>query len=133
MIGVILMAAITVILAAVIGTFVLGLGDDLQDQQPTSSFNFDCNAGNTGSVDITHTEDDTIDADTNTVTVTASEGCIASPDTGSNQWPAEEISAGTSRTFNHDAGSRSGQTVNVNWESSSGGSSATLASDTAPE
>ena len=35
-IGVILMVAITVILAAVIGTFVLGLGDSLADSQPTA-------------------------------------------------------------------------------------------------
>jgi flagellin-like protein len=37
-IGVILMVAITVILAAVIGTFVLGLGDQLSDTAPQASF-----------------------------------------------------------------------------------------------
>ncbi|MBX0302842.1 type IV pilin [Haloarcula salinisoli] len=37
-IGVILMVAITVILAAVIATFVLGLGDSLSDQAPQASF-----------------------------------------------------------------------------------------------
>lgn len=36
-IGVILMVAITVILAAVIGTFVLGLGDSLSDTSPQAS------------------------------------------------------------------------------------------------
>jgi len=40
-IGVILMVAITVILAAVIGTFVLGLGDQLQSTTPSASFGFD--------------------------------------------------------------------------------------------
>lgn len=39
-IGVILMVAITVILAAVIGTFVLGLGDSL-DQAPQSQFSLE--------------------------------------------------------------------------------------------
>jgi len=39
-IGVILMVAITVILAAVIGSFVLGLGDQLQDSSPQASFGF---------------------------------------------------------------------------------------------
>ena len=39
-IGVILMVAITVILAAVIGTFVLGLGDQVESA-PQASFNFD--------------------------------------------------------------------------------------------
>jgi len=37
-IGVILMVAITVILAAVIATFVLGLGDQLSDTSPSASF-----------------------------------------------------------------------------------------------
>ena len=40
-IGVILMVAITVILAAVIGTFVLGLGDSLGDNQPTAQIDLD--------------------------------------------------------------------------------------------
>jgi len=40
-IGVILMVAITVILAAVIGTFVLGLGDQLGDTAPQASFSID--------------------------------------------------------------------------------------------
>ena len=40
-IGVILMVAITVILAAVIGTFVLGLGDQLGDSTPQASFDVD--------------------------------------------------------------------------------------------
>ncbi|SNR30283.1 type IV pilin [Halorubrum vacuolatum] len=38
-IGVILMVAITVILAAVIGTFVLGLGDQVRDTTPSASIN----------------------------------------------------------------------------------------------
>jgi flagellin-like protein len=132
-IGVILMVAITVILAAVIGTFVLGLGDSIQDTSPTASFDFDFNAGNTGTVDISHAGGDTIDAGTNTVTVTASDGATLQNESDSgNEWPPGEISAGSSETF--DKGSSwSGETVSVNWESSSGGSSATLASDTAPE
>lgn len=40
-IGVILMVAITVILAAVIGTFVLGLGEQVQDTAPNAQFEFD--------------------------------------------------------------------------------------------
>lgn len=43
-IGVILMVAITVILAAVIGTFVLGLGDSLGNSAPQASFQ--CNGDN---------------------------------------------------------------------------------------
>ena len=44
-IGVILMVAITVILAAVIGTFVLGLGDNISDTNPQTSFTFDFEEG----------------------------------------------------------------------------------------
>ncbi|MEF8885577.1 MAG: type IV pilin N-terminal domain-containing protein, partial [Haloarculaceae archaeon] len=40
-IGVILMVAITVILAAVIATFVLGLGDQVSNTAPQASFGFD--------------------------------------------------------------------------------------------
>ena len=42
-IGVILMVAITVILAAVIGTFVLGLGDQVQTTAPNHNFATDAN------------------------------------------------------------------------------------------
>ena len=58
-IGVILMVAITVILAAVIGTFVLGLGDQVQSQAPQASFSFSGSAGST--FDITHTGGDQLD------------------------------------------------------------------------
>jgi flagellin-like protein len=40
-IGVILMVAITVILAAVIATFVLGLGEQISETSPNASFSFD--------------------------------------------------------------------------------------------
>ena len=52
-IGVILMVAITVILAAVIGTFVLGLGDQLGDTAPQASFTIDENG--TENISITKT------------------------------------------------------------------------------
>jgi len=70
-IGVILMVAITVILAAVIGTFVLGLGDQVQTTTPQASFGFDQSTvtvedaeGDTADVSvvrITHESGDSID------------------------------------------------------------------------
>ena len=61
-IGVILMVAITVILAAVIGTFVLGLGDSLGDSQPTAQLSVDVDeSGN--NVTISHDGGDGIDLD----------------------------------------------------------------------
>jgi len=55
-IGVILMVAITVILAAVIASFVLGLGDQ-NNPAPTASFSFDYDGSGT-SLDITHEDGD---------------------------------------------------------------------------
>jgi len=54
-IGVILMVAITVILAAVIGTFVLGLGDSLQ-QAPQAQL--DATSGAADTVNISHSGGD---------------------------------------------------------------------------
>ena len=61
-IGVILMVAITVILAAVIGTFVLGLGDSLSDTTPSASINaeFDDDGGD---VIFTHQSGQNIEVD----------------------------------------------------------------------
>jgi len=57
-IGVILMVAITVILAAVIGTFVLGLGENVESA-PQASFDF--NNINSTATEIEHRGGDTID------------------------------------------------------------------------
>ena len=61
-IGVILMVAITVILAAVIGTFVLGLGDQVQTTAPNANFQFDYNDAQNGNLTITHSGGDGVDA-----------------------------------------------------------------------
>ena len=57
-IGVILMVAITVILAAVIGTFVLGLGDSVESA-PQASITFD--GSSSEDVTITHRGGDSFD------------------------------------------------------------------------
>ena len=65
-IGVILMVAITVILAAVIGTFVLGLGDSLGDSQPTAQLSISGEESDNdvaGTITIEHTGGDTINAE----------------------------------------------------------------------
>ena len=63
-IGVILMVAITVILAAVIGTFVLGLGDSIGESQPTAQLSVDNSSSDTtgadGKVTISHNGGDPI-------------------------------------------------------------------------
>ncbi|WP_144920859.1 type IV pilin [Halorubrum salsamenti] len=71
-IGVILMVAITVILAAVIGTFVLGLGDQLGDTAPQASFTIDGN--NTSHVNITKTGGQSIEASDLTISIDGERG-----------------------------------------------------------
>jgi flagellin-like protein len=60
-IGVILMVAITVILAAVIATFVLGLGEQVSQTAPQASFGFDYDSEE-GNITISHDGGDTIEA-----------------------------------------------------------------------
>jgi flagellin-like protein len=71
-IGVILMVAITVVLAAVIGTFVLGLGDQASGPAPQAQFTFEFN-GSTA-LNITHEGGDAIEADTLNVSSSVSIG-----------------------------------------------------------
>jgi FlaG/FlaF family flagellin (archaellin) len=52
-IGVILMISLAVLVASMIGGFVLGMGDNLQAQAPDAGFTFDYNA-NDGTISITH-------------------------------------------------------------------------------
>jgi len=60
-IGVILMVAITVILAAVIATFVLGLGEQVSSTAPQASFTFEYNEDDTF-LTITHDGGDAVKA-----------------------------------------------------------------------
>ena len=50
------MVAITVILAAVIGTFVLGLGDSLGDSTPQASFSIDDVDADNNQIEVTKTQ-----------------------------------------------------------------------------
>lgn len=52
-IGVILMVAITVILAAVVGSFVLGIAADVSETSPNAQISFDYDTGE-GTVVLTH-------------------------------------------------------------------------------
>jgi flagellin-like protein len=135
-IGVILMVAITVILAAVIGTFVLGLGDQVSNTSPSASFTFDFadndandatelgettnTASNSGELTITHDGGDSIDSSA----VSATDGSETVDPLYSN-----EISAGSSVTITAD----SDDTVRVVWQSSNGGDTATLGKWTGPD
>ncbi|PSQ29806.1 type IV pilin [Halobacteriales archaeon SW_6_65_46] len=122
-IGVILMVAITVILAAVIGTFVLGLGSNVQSV-PSAQFSFDYDSGAT-EVTVTHDGGDTIAATSLSVNSDGSTTAWGSAKSGGG---ATEVSSGNSATFDYS----SGEEVRVIWNPESGDTSQTLATSTAP-
>jgi flagellin-like protein len=122
-IGVILMVAITVILAAVIGSFVLNLGQGVQQTAPQASFGFDYT---NDSVDVTHESGDTVAAAQLNVTSAA-----AIDYSGSTPF-ADTVSAGDTATYNLSGTEWDGETVRVVWESADGATSATLSQSTAP-
>ena len=85
-IGVILMVAITVILAAVIGSFVLGIGGDVE-ATPTASISVDYD--DTDGLILAHEGGDSIDWDEINVTVDGSETFTSEGGTFS---PGDEVS-----------------------------------------
>jgi len=150
-IGVILMVAITVILAAVIASFVLGLGDSADNVQPNSSFDFDYDASDTA-VEVTLTDGDAIEyqelfirgqeIDYSNSGASSNPG----PDTplhnlyadnsGTNQWGGVAVDETSPPSGTDKLSSGQGIYVNVNndqyrinvvWENFDGDDSATLA------
>ena len=134
-IGVILMVAITVILAAVIGTFVLSLGTDLQNNPPSAQLTF--NENSTGALEMTHDGGESVNVRRMNVTTDNSSVDFAD-DSVSNvcqtigsddlNWTDDdtELSAGDTCTLPADR-LDDGDTIRIVWESDNGGNSATLA------
>ncbi|MFQ3319124.1 MAG: flagellin-like protein [Natronomonas sp.] len=119
-IGVILMVAITVILAAVIGTFVLGLGDQVQETSPNAQWDWDGDAAS--DVEVTHESGDTVAPARLEVSGTGTTECSgAGPWNGLNS--ESKITAGASCTI---TSATSGDTLRLVWTSEGGGSSSTL-------
>jgi len=90
-IGVILMVAITVILAAVIGAFVLDIGNQ-QEQTPQASISF--SPGETDDVRMSHDGGDKLNLDDTTLTTNGS--------TDGNASLSGEFTAGNYQEFNID-------------------------------
>ncbi|KAB1185075.1 MULTISPECIES: type IV pilin [Haloferax] len=134
-IGVILMVAITVILAAVIGTFVLGLGDQVGDTAPQASFSFDYDDSvSPSTVTISHESGDAIDASLLKVTVDGVE--VTDTSTGY-EYDADgafagSVGAGSKVVIEKASDDWDGETIRIVWTAESGSSSATLQKSTAP-
>jgi len=142
-IGVILMVAITVILAAVIATFVLGLVDSLSNTAPQASFSFEYtdNSGSGPAIDelaITHDGGDSIPASSLSVRSSAAIGGGSSNTTTGNYdtvLPFDgaiglsgDVTAGTTATVSTDNSDTdmSGLTIRVVYSADDGSNSATL-------
>jgi flagellin-like protein len=128
-IGVILMVAITVILAAVIGTFVLGLGGSVQQNAPQASFTFDFSEnplGNAYYLNATHDGGDVLNEDnTGDLSIVSDDGNISSSYASS-----LPISAGDSLEPTTQVAPTT--EVRVVWTSPNGDNSATLSRQDAP-
>ena len=137
-IGVILMVAITVILAAVIATFVLGLGDQISNTAPQASFSFDYteNSGGIDTLEVTHNGGETISANEVVGAVSGAEDSSSSVSYTGDLFgtsSSSDVNAGTTDTIDetHFSGSPSeldlsGATVRVTYQPAEGGNSATL-------
>jgi len=144
-IGVILMVAITVILAAVIGTFVLGLGSNVGNNAPSATFDYNyenfSDASDNDRIEITDQGGDSIDTETLNVSV-GGDTFYAGPSnrppsgtTGANVtgWGDDTLSAGDTLTIQETgAAIDNNEDVQIIWKSS-GGSSSIISSSTTPQ
>ncbi|MFT4922777.1 MAG: FlaG/FlaF family flagellin (archaellin) [Haloarculaceae archaeon] len=139
-----LMVAITVILAAVIATFVLGLGSQVSDTAPQASFDFDYDSsgdddfsnsvGSTNAMDgvltITHTGGATIEAQQLSTSGSSVSGVnVKWSDSNAGYGDPSEITAGNDLKV----GMSSGDTIQVIWENAEGTNSATLGEFDGPD
>lgn len=130
-IGVILMVAITVILAAVIASFVLGLGNQ-PTQTPQTQFEFDYNGSG---LEITHNGGETLASNEIEIRGSASDGATELGDNWShydNDGASDtvlDVSTGNTATLDLS----SDYDVTVTYVPQEGGNTAPLASDTGPD
>ena len=133
-IGVILMVAITVILAAVIGTFVLGLGDQVQQTSPNAQWNWEVDSAN-NELNVTHEGGDSVTATNLEATgpgVTDVDGTNAGSGTAGgcneagvkNEWTDSDVSAGDTCLVDDDISPN--EEFRLVWTAEGGGSSSTL-------
>ncbi|GGC67510.1 type IV pilin [Haloferax sulfurifontis] len=122
-IGVILMVAITVILAAVIGTFVLGLGDQVGDTAPQASFSFDYD-DDSNILTITHESGDAIPFER--LSVSENSDASVTDETTGDANSDDNMNAGDTIAVDFGSDLSDGDEVRLVWTSESGSNSATL-------
>lgn len=116
-IGVILMVAITVILAAIIGVVVLDFGGDISESPPSSTFSMSVSE-NTAT--ITHEGGETVDGDSISILIDGDDA------------PSEEVEElegnilSSGNNFTVDVEGDEGKELRIVWETSDGERSVTL-------
>jgi flagellin-like protein len=144
-IGVILMVAITVILAAVIASFVLGLGNQANQGTPTATIGMDyeqtgtfSNGTGYGPLTLSHDGGDTLDASNLYVRGSGFNGTLSGADvksagswvqSGSPYGSGSEIQSGQTL----DVAVQSDYEISVIWQSAEGDTSSTLNEQSGPD
>ncbi|PSQ31132.1 type IV pilin [Halobacteriales archaeon QS_9_67_15] len=140
-IGVILMVAITVILAAVIATFVLGLGDQVSNTAPQASFSFEWDgpSGGDGPLTVTHDGGETIQAQNLYLRGDVGDNANSADDLDQT-WDTDEYEGDVGGSSEVQAGMSieidgvgSDGEISLVWQSSAGDSSSTLKEWTGPD
>ena len=130
-IGVILMVAITVILAAVIAAFVLGLGDT-NSVAPNTSFDYDYDSA-TGTVDVRVAGGDSFDSDQITFVGDVQEDGNSWTNEDPSVSSSSEITAGSSVTLNVNASPPDSYLLEIKWTAESGDTSSIIGTNTGPD
>jgi flagellin-like protein len=124
-ISVILMVAVTVILAAVVATFALDLGGSASDTGPQASFQFEYDT-TTGNVTVAHTNGDALDGDR----LRFSGAAVDKRTFGSiTEWAGSEVTGGETAQVHVEEG----EELRVAWRSEDRSQSAVLGEFTVPE
>jgi flagellin-like protein len=127
-IGVILMVAITVILAAVIGAFVLNIGGN-QETAPQNQFDFEY-SNNGNNVSVSHGGGGTLDA--NQLALSSVWDTTECQLVGGSGLSAGDVIVNNSTTTSCAHGADSGETLEITWTSSSGENSQIVGESTVP-
>jgi flagellin-like protein len=120
-IGVILMVAITVILAAVIGTFVLGLGDQVRETSPNAQWSWD--EIDSSNLDLVHEGGDSVEPTTLEVT---NDDHTPSSTCGDGEWSGSTSQVTAGNTCSVENSNTVAGTYRLIWTADGGGTSSTL-------
>ncbi|WP_348613675.1 type IV pilin N-terminal domain-containing protein [Halobaculum rarum] len=121
------MIAITVVLAAVVGSFALGLGDEIRQVTPTASFDFEYAETGDGTYAVTATHQGGV-----AVSSSNAQSLMLTAESGQSTEFGLPVAAGTSATLDGDDTVPPDTTVRVIWTAADGDSSQALATGTTP-